>query len=171
MSAWERARAALGPRPSRVTVLCTGNICRSPIAEVLLSERLADLGVTDVEVGSAGTHALVGSGAMPEAVAAAHEHGGDASQHVASQLDESVAAASGLLLCATEGHRGYVLAHFGHLDAARARLFNEPIDDGDMPLDVDDPYGLDGDVYRLVGNVIARAMEAWAERIAKWPPA
>lgn len=53
--------AVSAQRPN-ILVVCTGNICRSPLAEILLRERLADL---DVRIHSAGTHALVGRG-MPD---------------------------------------------------------------------------------------------------------
>src|SRR5688572_27986673 len=39
----------------RVMTVCTGNICRSPMAEVVLRERLAEAGITDVVVDSTGT--------------------------------------------------------------------------------------------------------------------
>ena len=58
-----------------VTVICTGNICRSPMAKVLLEKHLAERGVVDVDVRSAGTHASTGQPAMRAAVAAGTEAG------------------------------------------------------------------------------------------------
>ena len=45
-----------------VLTVCTGNVCRSPLAEALLRERLAPL---DIRVRSAGTRALIGSAMTP----------------------------------------------------------------------------------------------------------
>lgn len=167
MSAWDEARTRLVDPPRRVVTLCTGNVCRSPIAAGVLAARLAerDLGI---RVDSAGTTALVGSGAMPEAVDAAAAQGADITQHIARQLDEPLASSADLILCATRAHRTHVLARFAHVDPDRVRLINEPIDDGETPLDVEDPYGFDADVYALVARVIAAAMDAWAARIERW---
>lgn len=167
MTDWWAARARIGAPPRRITVLCTGNVCRSPIGAAVLAARLAERGL-GIRVGSAGTAALVGSRAMPPAVAAAHEHGGDLSRHLARQLDEELASSSDLILCAAREHRDHVLDSFAHLDPDRVRLVNEPIDDGETPIDIDDPYGFDGAMYRLVARVIAQAMDAWAERIDAW---
>jgi protein-tyrosine phosphatase len=89
-----------------ILVICTGNICRSPIAEGLLRDalhlRFADRAP---EVSSAGTSGLEGSGAMPESVQAAAELGIDIDGHVARRLTVAMADASDLLLCMASGHR------------------------------------------------------------------
>lgn len=76
----------LDPMP-QVLLVCTGNICRSPMAEALLrsalERRLAD---RTPSIGSAGTIARDGAPAMPEAVEAAAELGVDVSGHSARRL-------------------------------------------------------------------------------------
>src|SRR5690606_12746543 len=57
-------RADLPDAQPNILTVCTGNICRSPLAEAVLASRLADL---DLRVHSAGTQALVGHGMPPEA--------------------------------------------------------------------------------------------------------
>jgi protein-tyrosine phosphatase len=70
-----------------ILVICTGNICRSPMAEgflrATLRRRFGDRAPT---VASAGTTGWEGSGAMPESVEAAEERGVDISGHVARRL-------------------------------------------------------------------------------------
>jgi protein-tyrosine phosphatase len=69
---------------SRVLVVCLGNICRSPMGEVLLREALkAQRGLT---VASAGIRAVVGRGADPMAVTLMRERGLDLTAHKAQQL-------------------------------------------------------------------------------------
>ena len=75
-----------------ILVICTGNICRSPISEGLLRNALQRrFGPAAPDVSSAGTSGLEGSGAMPESVQAAAELGVDISSHVARRLTAAIA--------------------------------------------------------------------------------
>lgn len=89
-----------------ILVICTGNICRSPIAEGLLRDALHRRFVDGApEVASAGTGGLEGSGAKPESVRAAAELGMDIGAHVARRLTAGMADDSDLLLCMATDHR------------------------------------------------------------------
>lgn len=90
-----------------ILVICTGNICRSPIAEGLVRDALQRrFGDRSPGVSSAGTSGLEGSGAMPESVQAAAELGVDIGGHVARRLTAAMADGSDLLLCMASEHRG-----------------------------------------------------------------
>jgi len=164
------------PAGRRVLVVCTGNICRSPMGEVFLRRHLAARGLGHVTVSSAGTHAQVGRRALPAAIEASAAIGAeqadrDLQGHVARQVDLVMARESDLILCAASEHRQHLLAWWPDLGEQRVRLFNDPIS-RDAPVDVDDPYGWDRDVFELAARVIDRAMAAWADRIARlWPAA
>lgn len=154
----------------QVILVCSGNICRSPMAAAFLRSHLDARGLQAIEVVSAGTHALVGHQAMREARAAVAAIRGEAETHRARQLDIGLATEADLILCATRAHRQHVLNWWPDLDPGKLRLFNEAIR-GEAPLDVDDPYGWDQAVFQLAARVIDRAMEAWAERLAdEWAP-
>ena len=95
--------------PVTILTVCTGNICRSPMAEVLLRARLRDLGV---RVHSAGTHALVGHGMTPQAQEIAVQRGAreaDASAHAARYLVEPLLMESDLVITMTREHRSHVV--------------------------------------------------------------
>jgi len=89
-----------------ILVICTGNICRSPISEGVLRDALQRrFGAAAPDVSSAGTSGLEGSGAMPESVQAASELGIDIGGHVARRLTQVLAAEADLLLCMARDHR------------------------------------------------------------------
>ncbi|MFL5359908.1 MAG: low molecular weight phosphotyrosine protein phosphatase, partial [Myxococcales bacterium] len=73
----------------RVLMVCTGNICRSPMAQVLLADALKKRGI-DVAVESAGLGALVGHPADPIAVKLMQARGLDLSGHRGRQLTREI---------------------------------------------------------------------------------
>ena len=92
------------PTPFSILVVCTGNICRSPLAEQLLRARFAARGL-DVTVTSAGTGAAAGSPMTPEAAALSMHFGGAPAGHRATELTETLVANADLVLTATRDHR------------------------------------------------------------------
>lgn len=100
----EEARSAL-----TILTVCTGNICRSPLAEVLLRAHLEPLGV---RVHSAGTHALVGHGMPEPALELALQAGADpdaAAAHRARYLVEPFLVDADLVLTMAGEHRSFVV--------------------------------------------------------------
>lgn len=97
---------------ARVLTVCTGNICRSPMAERLLRvglvERFGD-DAAQVEVTSAGTGALAGSAMAPHAAHQLRGLGGDAEGFEARAIQAGLVARADLVLAMTREHRGLVV--------------------------------------------------------------
>jgi protein-tyrosine phosphatase len=96
----------------QIFFVCTGNICRSPMAERLTRAFLDDaLGATAAVVGtaSAGTHAVVDRGMEPSSALVLAGLGGDPSGFAARQLTAEMVTASDLTLTMTRRHRRAVL--------------------------------------------------------------
>jgi low molecular weight protein-tyrosine phosphatase len=90
-----------------ILVVCTGNVCRSPLAEQLLERRLAGVGL-DAVVRSAGTAAMVGKPMTAEAAALSVRYGGVPYTHAGVQLTEELIDDADLVLTASREHRAVV---------------------------------------------------------------
>ncbi|KAA0099044.1 low molecular weight phosphatase family protein [Mycolicibacterium sp. P1-18] len=92
-----------------ILFVCTGNICRSPTAERLAVMETGRLGINNLSVSSAGTHAVVNHPIHPHAAQTLRSLGGDASNFGAKQLTPKIAAHADLIITMTNAHRDSVL--------------------------------------------------------------
>jgi len=145
--------------PWRVLLVCTGNTCRSPVAEVLLRAAAVEAGLC-VEVTSAGTSAVPGAPMTAYARALLERDYGLKVRHSARRLDAELVSKAQVILTMTADHRRAVLA----LDpsaAGRVFLLQEYLGAaGDIP----DPYGGDQDEYRSMVQGLDRAATGLVER-------
>jgi protein-tyrosine phosphatase len=94
-----------------ILVVCTGNICRSPLAAQLLDARLNQRADAPMfRISSAGTAALEGALMTPEAEAWSRRLGGDPTGHRARRFEPDHALAADLVLALTREHRASVVA-------------------------------------------------------------
>jgi protein-tyrosine phosphatase len=126
----------------RVSFVCTGNICRSPMAASVFRARVAEAGLDGlVEVDSAGTDGWhEGDGADPRAVAVLEEHG-YGTDHAARRFQASWFSRLDLVIALDSGHRKTLrrLAPTEQ-DAQKVHLLRSYDPDAGDDLDVPDPY-------------------------------
>jgi glycine hydroxymethyltransferase len=91
-----------------ILLVCTGNICRSPMAAGFLTGLLRDRGIHDVTVASCGVSAWEGSPPTPEAVTAMGEQGRDISGHVARRMSRRIIESADLIVGMSSEHRDAV---------------------------------------------------------------
>ena len=92
-----------------VLMVCTGNICRSPLAEQLLRAQAASANLP-ITVTSAGTGAMVGREMTAQAAELSAQYGALSTDHAPTQLTESIIAGADLILTATREHRAAVVS-------------------------------------------------------------
>lgn len=97
------------PRPVRILTVCTGNICRSPVAERLLQAGLDQVQPGAFVVRSAGTRAMVGDPIQPSSADVIRTFGGTPDGFAARQLTQKILRESDLVLAMTAKHRGEVM--------------------------------------------------------------
>jgi protein-tyrosine phosphatase len=149
-----------------IVLVCTGNTCRSPMAEVLLKKRIADrlkckieeLDDRGVVVMSAGISASPGCRAAVEAVQAMQERGLDLGQHESQPLSERIVRFADLILTMTRGHRDAILEAWPD---AEPRV--QPISGGRG--DVSDPIGGPLDLYRRCAEQLDAYLATWANQL------
>ncbi len=145
-----------------VVFVCTGNTCRSPLAEALCKKRLADvLGCAAEDlpgrgfvVWSAGLAAAPGGPAAPEAVEVARAYGADLAGHRSRPLTADLAARADHLVVMTRDHARALAQHYPR-PGARPRLLDP------AGADVADPVGHPAPVYAACGEQIWRHLEAF----------
>lgn len=149
--------------PYRIAVVCLGNICRSPIGEVVLSEKVARAGLDDrVEVASAGTGGWHVGGPMDRRAAAVlAAHGYDGSQHRAAQFEAHWYDDHDLVLAMDESNHADLLQLAADTDPGRLRMFRDfdPRATG-SDRDVPDPYYGEDDGFTDVLRTVERTADA-----------
>lgn len=142
----------------KILTVCTGNICRSPVAEYLLRHELIAAGRA-IEVQSAGIGALANHPADDAALAFTEQLGVSMAPHRARQIAQSHTRWADLILVMQKHHLDYVVA----LDpTARGKTFllghwskNE----------VPDPYQRGSGAHLAAYNLVAAEVKTWASRV------
>lgn len=148
-----------------VLMVCTGNICRSPMAKVLLESRLPDSMKASVIVASAGTNALDGESATDQAVQVMAERGLDLSGHVAEFLSFERMKNSDLILVMEKDHLKHIQFFYRPVKdkAHLLREFGAKRKGGGVP----DPYGKPLKTYRACADLIESCMDGVIAHIEK----
>lgn len=120
-----------------ILIVCTGNICRSPVAEALLRDRLQRQGLDEWRVESAGTWASPGIPASAYSIEVLAEQGLDIRGHASHPIGPADLSSADLILCMETGHVEALRAEFPR-NAWKIHLLSEMSGPG---YSVNDPYG------------------------------
>jgi len=143
--------------------VCSGNTCRSPMAEAL-ARKIADRrGIKDLSVTSAGTNASDNVPATDEALLVGIERDIDLTGHRARKLTPEIVSEADLIFVMTPGHLEQVKQLGGR---GKVHVIDEYAS-GIVNQGITDPYGGDLEAYRQTADVLELELERLFDRLAK----
>jgi len=154
--------------PERILFVCTGNQCRSPMAEALFRHMLKEGnldGDGEIRISSCGTGGFIGCPATREAIEVMSEHGVDLRYHISRGVSEEILADADLIFAMAKRHQDILAMMYPryssktHLLKHYVKKICPGLDDNDRDYDIEDPIGKDISVYRDVYGQLKTAFE------------
>ncbi len=158
----------MNERKNKIIFVCTGNTCRSPMAEVILKAELKERGFQGISVVSAGIAPKKGDGINEKTAQVLQENGLKIERTSARRLTEKMMKDAYAIVCMTERQREYLLdARWQAMRKAGEENFeNNVYSFAEIAgYEILDPYGKDMDCYRYVFTLFKGGMSALIEKL------
>lgn len=142
-----------------ILFVCVGNICRSPAAEYWARDQLIKKGFAEIQVASAGIHAMQSNPIAPEMRTILNQLEIDASRHSAKQIDKNDIARAEIIFTMETWQREELAFAFPN---GRGKIFNLGKLTGE---EIVDPYRKEQAVFEAVFDSIKRNWELWQNKL------
>ena len=156
------------PKKKKIVFVCTGNTCRSPMAELLLKRRLDELDLKGFTVTSAGIKAKRGDAINPKSAQVLAENGIASEGFTATKLTDKTLRDAFAIVCMTESQRDFL----ADMRWNAFRKAGEEAQENNVRsfyeitgYEVLDPYGKDVDCYRYVYGLLAAGIDRLIDRL------
>lgn len=145
-----------------ILFVCTGNTCRSPMAEKILQKKAKEYNL-ELNIMSAGLAAIEGQAVSANAGVIINEYGQDVN-HCSRRSSRQLLEWADVIITMTQDHKRFLLSQNSHL---RKKIFTlkelaittNNSDIFDLSIDIEDPFGKDLEAYRRVAQEIDDALE------------
>ncbi len=141
-----------------ILVLCLGNICRSPVAHIMLKEKIKTAGL-NITVESAGLTAMVGDGMHPFSAKVLRLYDVPIHTHTAKQVTATLVQQADLILVMDDEQRRMLESKFRGASGKTFRLGHF----GNF--DIPDPYGQNESAFEKMYHLLDRATDEWIAQL------
>lgn len=151
----------------KIVFVCTGNTCRSPLAEAIARKFAIERGLHELDLSSAGTSAWDGAPASDGALLVGMERGMDLSQHRAQSLTRTIVRDADLVLAMGPHHLERIEALGG---TGKAFLLADYASHGASVRPISDPIGAELEVYRHTTDELEGEIRRLLDRVTAERP-
>lgn len=152
----------------KVLFVCSGNTCRSPMAQELFTQFLSCCEggslAHEYQASSAGIWAADGLPASPEALEVMEEYGIDLSRHRSRRLDKELVEEADLILVMTRDHYRYVVERY---QSSRHKTFILSEWAGIQCQEVWDPFGMGKESYKRSAEQIGSVLQGVIQKLSR----